>query len=138
MRSSQYSNFILVCNMNSGGLESALKVTKTSYRTNYAITLIFAVIRWLKNTVYLLFANMVGSLSCFSCYKGPEFLQSKSDRSQRSRRMVNRETASCSGCDHQVRLFLCKLSRTQSILNTPGLRRETPDVLMRMSSTAHK
>ena len=77
-------------------------------------------------------------MSCFAYYKGPEFLQCKSDRSQRSRQMTNRETASCSGCDRQVRLFICKLSRTQSILNTPGLRQGTLDVLMQLLSTAHR
>lgn len=44
--------------MDSEGLKGALKVTKMSCRTNYAVTLIFAVIWWLKDIVYLLFANM--------------------------------------------------------------------------------
>jgi hypothetical protein len=44
------------------GVKGTLNVTKISCRTNYALNLKFAVIRWLKDTVYLLFANMVGSL----------------------------------------------------------------------------
>jgi hypothetical protein len=48
--------------MDSEGLKGALNVIKTIRITNYAITLIFAVLQWLKGIVYLLFANVVGSL----------------------------------------------------------------------------